>query len=69
MGIKCLLQGHKWRFAYNHGVPLGTSTEEALSMIYSGKSYPVYLCTRCPKQSRILNNKRVILSRSEMEAP
>lgn len=71
MNIKCLLGYHNWRFGYNHGIPLGTklSYSEALNMLGDGRAYQVDECTRCPKQSRLVDGKRVILSRSEVEAP
>lgn len=67
MNLMCLFKRHNWRFAYNHGMPRGVSTEDALKMFDEGKTYAVYRCTRCPRQSRILDGKRVILSRNEME--
>lgn len=69
MNIRCLLGHHDWKFAYNHGMPFGISTEKALAMLHSGESYPVDQCTRCPKQSYFPDNRRVLLSRSETEAP
>ncbi len=62
--VRCLFGRHDWRFAYNHGMPLGTSTEKALLMLKSGKSYGVYQCTRCPKQSL---EDGTILRREDME--
>ncbi len=62
--VRCLLGRHDWRFSYNHGMPLGISLEDSLDMSKSGKSYAVYQCTRCPKQSR---EDGTILSKEEME--
>jgi len=69
MNIKCLFLGHIWRFSYHHGMPLGISTNEALNMIDSGRYFPVYECKRCRKQSRIVNNKRVMLQHGKIETP
>ena len=69
MNLKCLFRGHKWRFSYNHGMPFGMNTEDALKMFNEGKTFAVYECTRCPKQSRYVDGKIVILSSSLVETP
>ena len=69
MNLKCLFGRHDWQFAYNHGMPRGLSTEEALVMFDDSRTYAVYQCTRCPKQSRLDNGQRTILRRSEIETP
>ncbi len=69
MSIKCLLRRHDWRFAYNYGMPLGISTEDALKMFEDGKTYAVDECRRCTTQSRIIDGIRVMLNRSEKETP
>jgi len=67
--LRCLFGRHDWRFAYNHGMPLGISTEDALKMFERGETYTVYQCTKCPKQSRLVDGQRVMLHRSETEVP
>ena len=69
MSIKCLLGHHKWKFSYNHNIPLGTnlSIDEVLAMLKSGKAYAVDACTKCGAQSRMVNSKRIMLSHSEVE--
>ncbi len=71
MNILCLFKGHAWKFSYHHGMPLGTSTEDALRMLKEGKAYSVDLCTRhgCEKQSSVVFGKRRILNRNETESP
>lgn len=69
MNIKCLLGIHNWQFVYNHSMPRGLSTEDALKMLQNGEAYEVYVCTKCGKQSRLHNSRRVILSRNEVETP
>lgn len=71
MNIKCLFGHHVWRFAYNHGISLGTSIsmKKSLDMLHTGESYPVDRCTRCGKQSRMVGGVRVMLTRSEVEEP
>ena len=71
MNIKCLFRGHKWKFSYNHGIPLGTSTEDALRMFDEGKSYAVYQCTRagCKKQAYLIDGKMRILPIGLVELP
>ncbi|GAH57359.1 unnamed protein product [marine sediment metagenome] len=71
MNIKCLFRRHKWEFAYNHGMPFGISTEDALRMFNEGKSYAVYQCTRagCKKQARLIDEKMEILPVGLVELP
>lgn len=69
MGIKCLLGRHDWKFSYNHGMPLGISTEDALKMDKDGSTFAVDACRRCRAQSRLVNGKRVMLNRSEVQDP
>lgn len=69
MNIKCLLGHHDWRFSYNHNMPLGASTEGALKMFEENKTFAVDECRRCKAQSRLVNGKRVMLNRDEIETP
>lgn len=69
MNLKCLLFHHDWKFSYNHGMPFGTSTEDALKMFEDGRTFAVDACRRCKAQSRLVNGKRVMLNRGEAEAP
>ena len=71
MNIKCLLSHHNWKFAYNHGIPLGTSMDDALKMFEEGKTYAVDQCTRrgCGTQSYFVDGIRTKLCRDEMENP
>lgn len=71
MNIKCWFKGHKWKFAYNHGMPLGTNTEDALRMFNEGKTYMVYQCTRtgCKKQARLIDGRMEILPIGLVESP
>jgi len=71
MNIKCLFGYHDWKFSYNHGMPLGVGWKEYDKMWKDGKTYAVDMCTRrgCGKQSRIVDGKRIILHRGEMENP
>jgi len=43
----CLLRGHRWRFAYNFGIPLGCSAERYERL--KPTSFPVHQCLRCKK--------------------
>ena len=69
MQIRCLFKGHQWKFAYNHGMPLGISLDSALIMFKKGRTYEVYQCTRCPKQSRLINGDYIVLSGGLVESP
>ena len=69
MNILCLFGRHSWKFAYNHGMPLGLNTKDALDMIHNNQIYGVYVCTECRKQSRIKDGKVLMLSKAEMETP
>lgn len=71
MNIKCLFTRHNWEFAYNHGIPLGTSMDDALKMFEEGKAYAVDRCTRrgCGAQSYFVDGRRTKLPRGEMEKP
>ncbi len=62
--IRCLFGRHDWRFSYNHGMPRGLSLDDALELYEDGKTYAVYQCTRCPKQSR---EDGTILEKKDME--
>lgn len=71
MNIKCLFRGHDWRFAYNHGMPLGLSTENALRMFDENKTYAVYRCLRpgCKKQARLIDGEMRLLPTTLVESP
>lgn len=45
----CKIKGHKWQFAYNHGIPLGCKEpwEVTKQKFDSGEYFPVNRCTRC----------------------
>jgi len=71
VNIKCLLKGHKWRFAYNHGIPLGCSDELWDKLWADGTAYAVSMCERrgCEKQARLVDGKMEILPAGLGEAP
>ncbi len=69
MNIKCLFAIHDWRFAYNHGMPFGIGAEEALNRLNTGKSYTVFECTRCHKQTRATAKALATLDKSDREKP
>jgi len=71
MNISYLFRHHKWKFSYNHNIPLGTnlSMDEVLAMLNSGEVYAVDACTKCDVQSRMVNGKRVMLTHSKIERP
>ncbi len=45
----CRLIGHKWKFAYNHGVEPGSkeSIPSILAKMETGEYYKVHICSRC----------------------
>jgi hypothetical protein len=69
--ISCLRGHHKWKFAYNHGIPLGSqlSAGQAIELLDKGTAYQVNECIHCKRQSRIVDGKRIILVRMEEEEP
>ena len=69
MNIRCLLGHHDWKFAYNHGMPLGVSTNDALKMFDDNSTYAVYQCTRCPKQAQLVRDEMIVLPKVKMELP
>lgn len=69
MNLKCMLVGHEWRFSYNHGMPFGITTEVALEMFEKDETYPVFECTRCGKQARLVDAKMVVLPSADIEVP
>ena len=71
MNIRCLFGRHKWKFSYNHNIPMGTklSIDEVLTMLNSGEAYAVVVCTKCGAQSRMVKGKRIMLTHSEIRRP
>ena len=45
----CKVRGHDWKFAYNYGIPLGSTEplDETLRKFKTGEYYGVNRCTRC----------------------
>ena len=69
MGIKCLFGHHDWKFSYHHGIPLGINWVDYYKMCQEGKTFSVDVCSRCHKQSRVIDGKRVMLTSSQVEEP
>jgi len=69
MNLICLLKRHVWQFSYNHDMPRGTSLEGALTMFQRGKTFEVYVCTRCKRQARLIGGKMVRLPKAQVESP
>lgn len=72
--VLCLFNRHDWKFGYNHGIPCGSNLSYKVirAMFKDGRAYSIDVCTRCGKQSRmvnVVNSRRVILPLSEMEHP
>lgn len=46
---RCKVEGHDWKFAYNHGVAMGDSRslDQLLKDIKLGKAFGVYKCSVC----------------------
>lgn len=71
VSIGCLFGRHTWKFSYNRGISLATkmSLTDTLELFKEGKAYGVDRCTRCGRQSRLINGQRVFLARNDEEEP
>ena len=69
MNAKCIAGWHDWRFAYNHGMPFGISSDDAMKMHESGKTFEVHQCLRCGKQACEVNGRKKQLPARLVEKP